>query len=313
MGQMLKALRQIEARSPQPAVEDVAASEPLIARAIETVETAAEAVAEANAACVREEEQEVKGGSATATPTTTATATPTTTATATPTTTATAAPTDPLAAIAERICAQCSPRAGKVLMFTSPDDEAADGGLMAPLAAALAARIGGDVLLLDGNPQQPDLVGQLGVQAVAGLGDVLRGAVPWHEAIQATSVPGLFLLPGRGLSQFSPQRTEGDSPIFAGARTGSIPTPFPVPLPMSTLLGELSAKFRMVLIAAPSLARPGVANVTRHCRGTYLVVRLHRTSRRAVRAAARAIDRGGGRLLGCAVIEPTAPAAPSDW
>jgi len=299
MGQMLKALRQIEARSPQPAVEDVAASEPLIARAIETVETAAEAVAEANAACVREEEQEVKGGSATATPTTTATATPTTTATA--------APTDPLAAIAERICAQCSPRAGKVLMFTSPDDEAADGRLMAPLAAALAARIGGDVLLLDGNPQQPDLVGQLGVQAVAGLGDVLRGAVPWHEAIQATSVPGLFLLPGRGLSQFSPQRTEGDSPIFAGAEIGT------VPLPMSTLLGELSAKFRMVLIAAPSLARPGVANVTRHCRGTYLVVRLHRTSRRAVRAAARAIDRGGGRLLGCAVIEPTAPAAPSDW
>jgi Mrp family chromosome partitioning ATPase len=73
---------------------------------------------------------------------------------------------------------------------------------------------------------------------------------------------------------------------------------------MSALLGELSAKYRMVLIAAPSLAHAGVANLTQHCRGTYLVVRLHRTSRRAVREAARAIDRGGGRLLGCVAIEP---------
>jgi len=62
---------------------------------------------------------------------------------------------------------------------------------------------------------------------------------------------------------------------------------------------ELREGWSLVLLDMASLAHAEVAPLLGHCDGTYLVVRLGYTPRRAVTEAARVIRTVGGRLLGC--------------
>jgi Mrp family chromosome partitioning ATPase len=74
--------------------------------------------------------------------------------------------------------------------------------------------------------------------------------------------------------------------------------------PMASLTSQIDDLKRgtLALLDAPSLLYPEVSALGGHCDGIYLVVRLGHTIRRAVGEAARAIDKSGGRLLGCAAI-----------
>ena len=70
-----------------------------------------------------------------------------------------------------------------------------------------------------------------------------------------------------------------------------------------SLLAELRAHYRFVLIDAPSLLYPEVAPLAAFCDGTYLVVRLGSTSRRALGEVAQCIRQCQGSLRGCVVVD----------
>ena len=72
---------------------------------------------------------------------------------------------------------------------------------------------------------------------------------------------------------------------------------------MARWIEHLREGWPLVLVDMPSLEHVESAAMMRRCDGVYLVVRLGHTARRAVAEAARVIERSGGRLLGCVVVE----------
>lgn len=168
------------------------------------------------------------------------------------------------------------------LMFTSPGDGEGKTGTLVALAAALVERTRGEVLVVDGNLHKPALAGRLGVQSTRGLADVLMGTANWRQVVRSTVVPRLSVLPGVKFS------TPGGRP--------------PERLNLRPLLKEVGSEYRLVLIDTASLTHREVAPMARYCDGTYLVVRLGHTTRRAIGEAARVIENCGGRVLGSVVI-----------
>jgi Mrp family chromosome partitioning ATPase len=189
----------------------------------------------------------------------------------------------PYQRLAAGILAQLTPGRGAVLMFTSPCDGRATAAVLAQLAPALAERTAGGVLLVDADFQHPQIAGQFGADAAAGLCEALSGKAGWSDAVRPTAVPRLHVLPG--------------GPLAAGQDgTGESPD-------LGRLLRELAPHYALVLVAAGPLSRPEAAPIAAACEGTYLVAPLGQTSRRAVRQAARAIRRCRGRLMGCVAVE----------
>jgi Mrp family chromosome partitioning ATPase len=269
MSRMLEALRQIEARSPQPQAppdtqampaEQPATLEPAAA-ALAQAEAAAAGIAAACAPCIDLSDADVRVCA--------------------------------LRKLADRVLSRLPTGTSAVLLLASPDDGAGTTAVLVPLAAALAERLDGKVLLVDANFRHPELARVLEVETSAGLPDVLMGKTRWRQVVRETAVPRLSVLPG---ARFPMPNTR------AAERFNLEP-----------LLRELRAEYRLVLIDAASLAHAEVASLLRHCDGVYLVVRLLHTLRRAVGEAVRAIQAGRGRLLGCVVLEATAPAGPSGW
>lgn len=185
--------------------------------------------------------------------------------------------------LAQKVLSQLPPKGPASLVFTSPGDAAGTTGLLVSLAEALAQRVSGNVLLVDGNCRHPSLADHLAIDVADGWADVLSGTVPWQQAIRTTSVPRLHVLPGAG--------AVADENWLSQTRR------------FSRLLRDLCRSYRLVLVDAASLAYPEVAPAARHCTGAYLAIRLSRTTRRAAREAVEVIDAGGGRLLGCVVLE----------
>jgi Mrp family chromosome partitioning ATPase len=186
------------------------------------------------------------------------------------------------AELADKILSRLAGERPVSLMFTSPGDGDGKTETLVALAAALVKRITGKVLLVDGNLHRPGLARCLGVDAARGLSDVLIGEATWQQVVCRTDMPRVSVLPG----------------VRLAARDGWPPER----LNLGPLLAELGREYRLVLIDTASLAHTEVAPVARYCDGTYLIVRLGRATRRAVRDAVKVIQDCRGRVLGSVVI-----------
>lgn len=168
------------------------------------------------------------------------------------------------------------------ILFTSPGDGEGKTSTLASLAVVLAEMGEEEIAAVDANLRSPALGNRLGIWAARGLVDVLADGADWRELVRRTSVPRLSVLPAGQLP------SDHDSPP-----TGS---------KLASVLDALRTRYRVVLIDAPSLAHPEVAPWSRLCDGTYLVVQLGQTGRRAARRAVRLIERCGGRVLGSVLV-----------
>jgi len=189
---------------------------------------------------------------------------------------------EPYRELAGRVLAQRSPGLAAAMMFTSPGDGEGKTSTLASLAVVLAETAEEEIAAVDANLRSPTLGNRLGIWADRGLVDVLTDGADWRELVRRTSVPRLSVLPA------------GQVPSNHG--------PPPTGLKLASVLDALRNRYRLVLIDAPSLAHPEVAPWSRLCDGTYLVVELGQTGRRAARQAVRLIERCGGRVLGCVLV-----------
>ena len=181
--------------------------------------------------------------------------------------------------LANNIVDQLRPDRPAALMFTSPGDAEGEANILAPLAVMLAERIQDEIVAVDGNFHNPRLASHLGIWADRGLVDVLIGAASWREVVRKTSVARLSVLPG---GRFA---TGDGCP--------------PESIDIAPLLDDLRSHYQLVLLETASLVHPEVAPVSRSCDGTYLVIQVGQTPRRAAQQAVRVIEDCGGRLLGC--------------
>ena len=190
--------------------------------------------------------------------------------------------------LAGTIVSQLASHRSTVLLFTSPCDGDAEAGMLASLAAAVVGQTSGEVLVIDANLPATALTEYLGVEATAGLSDVLRGAAAWREVVCRSSVERLSLLPGSTRRGADRRHAHPDHE----------------PSSFAPLIREWREVYDVVLIDAPSLAHEEASQLAGHCDGVYLAVRLGHTPRRAVDEAVRVVGDCGGRVLGSILIGP---------
>jgi len=181
--------------------------------------------------------------------------------------------------LADNILAVLSPVRPAVLMFTSAGDGEGKTETLASLAVVLAEKVTDEIVAVDANFRAPALASHFGIWVDRGLIDVLDRGTAYREVIRKTSVQGLSVLPGG--------RFPGD-----GGRP-------PEDAKLAAVLDALRLRYRFVLVDTASLLYPEVAPLSTLCEGTYLVVELGRTARRAARQAVRLIEDCGGQVLGC--------------
>jgi Mrp family chromosome partitioning ATPase len=221
--------------------------------------------------------------------------------------------------LAETILAQIARGRPAALCFTSIEESIGRTAMVASLAAALARRQPQGVLAVDADFRQArgdHLASRFGVLPGLGLAGVLGGRVAWDEAIAATGIPSLFVLPA---GRTDSGEEKGDSPHLCEAPGGRAPTegwfrqmgtvPFfppenPPPDQLAPLLEQWYGRFPLVLVDAPSLVWPEAVSLARHFHGVYLALRLGRTRRRALHRALQALESAGARLLGSILLEP---------
>ena len=185
-------------------------------------------------------------------------------------------------ALADEILSQLAVERAASLMFTSPHDGGGTTELLASLAAALVGRIDGEILLVDVDLHDPQLAGQFGIETTRGLAEVIMGVATCSEVVCRTELPGVSILPG---VRFPRQ----------GGRA-------PERLNLEPLLDELAADYRLVLLDTASLGHGEIAPLSRWCQGTYLAIRLGRTTRGEAGEAVRMIRSHGGQVSGCVVV-----------
>jgi capsular exopolysaccharide synthesis family protein len=156
--------------------------------------------------------------------------------------------------------------------------------------AGAAARVGSRVLLLEADLRRPTLARQLGVPSGPGVADVLIGAVPWSEAIQAIDV---------GVSSGGGMGMRALDVIVAGATLPPNPGELIESRAMGTLLERAQSAYDLVVIDTPPLtavsdAFPLLCKVD----GVIIVGRVGRNRRDVAERLHETLTGAGAPLLG---------------
>jgi receptor protein-tyrosine kinase len=135
------------------------------------------------------------------------------------------------------------------------------------------------VLVLDADLHRPSIEDYLGLPHRQGLVELLRGEIPFDQAVRRTSVPGLCVMgPGR--------LPEKASELLGSER-------------LKTVLSQLKQRFDYVLIDTPPvLSINDSAMLGALADGIVLVVRLHLTQRHLVEQSYNLLENMGGNVLG---------------
>jgi Mrp family chromosome partitioning ATPase len=176
-------------------------------------------------------------------------------------------------ALRDRVARQVPRNMPSALLLTSVNAGEGKTATVLPLAAALAELDAGEVLAVDGNFRRPALAKRLGTEGRTGLADVLAGKISPADAILRTATPRLSVLAmGRSV---------------VGDASG-----------LPSLVAELKRHFWLVLVDSAAIAESSAIWPYGIWDGTYLVVRLGQTRRRAAAEAVNLLHRRGGRVLG---------------
>ena len=171
-----------------------------------------------------------------------------------------------------------------VLACASIDRPAAGSLVAAPLARALAARQGEQVLLVESDVYASLRATGTFYQPKPGLAEIFTKQIAWSDALLPTAIERLAYLPA-GLD----------------ARA------FPIDGDLATqLFDELKRRFRYVVIDAGPAAEALAAGWLERCDEIYLAVELGRTAPHRARDVARQIVAAGGKVRGAVVLDVAA-------
>lgn len=183
----------------------------------------------------------------------------------------------PLADLAARLRQDASKTGSRTLLLVGigPDSATHETALH---VATLLAEEGGNVLLVDGDLARRQLSADLDDLQEPGLSNLSREPSDANTLLRPTALQGLAFLPA-GTERFANlEESVGD-------------------LPRS--LGQLAARFDLVLVDGGRSGDPGTAALARLCDATYVVVQLGSVQASQAQQSLRELRAGGARVLGC--------------
>jgi Mrp family chromosome partitioning ATPase len=139
---------------------------------------------------------------------------------------------------------------------------------------------GKQVLLIDAALGDKQLTNGLAMPVEFGLAEVLKGRVPWQQAVRATATRGLCVLPA---GRLPPPRLSDDDQR------------------LKEVLKELISQWDLVLLDGGSLTEPSTRHIAIAARNVYLVVRLGETLADAAARGAQSLASPEIALRGCIV------------
>jgi len=165
-----------------------------------------------------------------------------------------------------------------VVMLTGATPSTGKSFVAANLAL-LYAEAGKRVLLVDADLRRGRQAAYFGLPEVAGLADLLAGAVPAEQAIHPTSVPRLTLLP-------------------AGTRPRNPSELLSMPQ-MRQLLESFNDRFDLVLVDTPPvLAVTDATIVSGYAGATVLVLRENAQTETEIGETLKRLERAGAKVAG---------------
>ncbi len=166
----------------------------------------------------------------------------------------------------------------KTLLVSSAMASEGKSVSVANLAVAIT-QMGQKTLLIDADLRRPTLHRLFHLEHEPGLSEVLVGLTPWREAVQATALEQLFVLP---CGKIPPNPAE----ILGSAH-------------MSQLLEEWSQEYDRVLFDTPpimAVADPVI--LASKCDQTLLIVRAHQTPKETVQRGLVALTTVHASVIG---------------
>lgn len=190
---------------------------------------------------------------------------------------------------ADAIAAESFRRLRTNLRFASVDEEirsmvitssnAGEGkSTIATSLAQVLAQSNTPTILIDADLRRPTVATVLGIDGKVGLSEVLSGQVSLEDALVASKIPGLYVLPS---GRIPPNPSE-----MLGSEA------------MKSIISLLSTDYIVVIDAPPLLPVTDAAVLSTRVDGVVLVATAGRTRREDVSAARDMIDQVNGRLLG---------------
>jgi tyrosine-protein kinase Etk/Wzc len=172
------------------------------------------------------------------------------------------------------------------LLVTSASEAEGKSTVTANLGVTFAQQ-GMRVLLIDGDLRRPTIHKMFAVSQAPGFTQVVLGQESIEQAIRATRVPNLFVMPAGTLPP-NPAELLGQNQTAA-------------------LLAQLANDFDMVLIdSSPVAAAADAIILATLADGVLMVVRAGETDRSAAQYALQQIERVGGKIVGAVLNDPDA-------
>jgi capsular exopolysaccharide synthesis family protein len=171
-----------------------------------------------------------------------------------------------------------------VLMISSAEAKEGKTTLASQLAMSLA-RLGHRTLLVDFDIRHAMIHRVFGVDAVPGIGEVLRGQADVQDAIKPTANEGLYVMPAGTWDRTALGLLTGDD--------------------LGKMFQRLRAEFEFVIVdGSPVLPVPDARFVCRHVDGVVLSVLRDVSRIPRIQAASDLLAALGTRVLGAVVSEP---------
>lgn len=183
--------------------------------------------------------------------------------------------------VAQQIISRLPAEGSTAIALGGLMDPTGQDAVATPLAAAIAEMLTGRLLVVDTRSRGREIAARL-----TSTGPSQRAAAS-HES----SLPEQGEAP-RPVVETLPQ---GDALTPAsGGKSGTR---------LDRLMADWKSQYRLVLLLLPPLAQPESGKLAAACSGVYLLIPLQRTTVAECRKAVHQLERQGGQVRGCVLIQ----------
>ncbi len=183
--------------------------------------------------------------------------------------------------IVDQIVEQFPLASPSTVLFVGSEDSMHIDETCARVAAELAARDVGRVLLVDSDFENKRLTVASGMAENAGLSEIMNVALPWKDAVLSSGSSKLDFLPA---GTYANRRWNPDELL-------------------RDALADMKSQYQMICVSGGDAHGVASKSWSQLCDGSYLVVSVRNSNDRVAESAAIRLRQMGARLIGCIVTD----------
>lgn len=183
--------------------------------------------------------------------------------------------------VANQIVEQFPLASPATVLFVGSEDSMHIDECCARVAAELASRDIGRILMIDSDFENRRLSIASGMGSNAGLSEIMNVAYSWKDAVLSSSSSKLDFIPA---GTYANRRWNPDELL-------------------RDAVAEMRSEYQMICVAGGDAHGTAAKSWSQFCDGSYLVVSIRNSNERVAESAAIRLQQLGARLIGCIVTD----------